>query len=190
MKKNDYTYILLLDSVSTGQIRNIQNRLAEKLGHSEYMDQWVPHITVSHGNILLESEVRPVLDKLKEVLHDQRPFDLQIEGVVIQEKTVKEESYVAIRLKLVSTPELNELSSKVVAVSESWEVPIDVFTHDHFHIGLGRYKAGVFNEQEVYDLVSDFKEIRLIAKKVSLFYSMMNDPKPEKAYEVGAIEFI
>jgi hypothetical protein len=107
---------------------------------------------------------------------------------VVLEKTILGKTFTTIRLKVQSTIPLNELSNKVQMMARKYEVPIDIFSDDHFHIGLGRYESQI-DEKVIKSIVDTETIILLTVEKLGVYYSMFNEPKPEKAIKIAAYPF-
>jgi 2'-5' RNA ligase len=188
MKKNDYTYIALLDPATDALVKTIQEKLIAKIGYSDYMGQWPPHATLSFGNTLTTEDLIQVEEELKVILNGQVPVAFHIAGLVTHEKTVEGESYCAVRLKISPSSEIDELSQKIISVAQKYKIPFDVFTNDHYHIGLGRYQSSQLVDIDLNELLPAADEVSGFFDTIAVYYGMINDPKPEKAYEVARIK--
>jgi 2'-5' RNA ligase len=185
----DYTYVAVLDDASTAAVRDIQTKLLGVLGHSPYMDHWVPHVTVCFGNQLSEKELSEMRDRLAPIAQAQKPIRITFDSVVVQEKEVAGETYYAVKLKVALNGELEELSLKIAAIARDYSVPFDVFTGDHYHVGLGRYQVANINEEPLKNLIAIETLPQPVLTSFSIFHSMLNEPKPERATEVSRLEF-
>jgi len=188
--KKDYTYIVLLNEESTSFVRGIQKKLSDKFGASEYQFQWPPHITVSFGNALDEKELEQVKNSLESIFRGQKAFQFDIEIISSKKKEVQEETFTSIRLKVKDNKELKSVSEKVTNIAQKHEIPFDAFSEDHFHLGLGRYKNIEIHENDLKSIIDLDKFPELTISNVAVFFSMVNEPKPEKALNVFQIDLI
>ncbi len=182
--KNDYTYIALLDENTSGIIREIQAKLEEKLGISEYSYQWTPHITVSFGNLLDIEELDLIIKEINESISDIKSFAVKFDGVSFIKKEVQGSIYYSLRLKVAPNIDIDNLSEKIKNIASKYEVPFDAFSSDHFHLGLGRYNISEVDTDLVNNIISIEKLENAFVSSIAINYSMMNVPKPEKAKEV------
>jgi 2'-5' RNA ligase len=187
--RSDYTYIAVLDDVSTAAVRDVQAKLAQVLGHSAYMDEWVPHVTVCFGNMLSEKELSEVRDRLAHIASVQKPIQISFSSVMIQKRQIVDDTFFSVRLKVAVNGELEELSLKIAEVARDYQVPFDVFTTDHFHVGLGRYKVENINEEPLRELIAIETLPQPIISSFSIFLSLQNNPKPASATEFFRLEF-
>ncbi|MDB4984332.1 MAG: hypothetical protein JWM20_511 [Patescibacteria group bacterium] len=190
MNKHDYTYIALFDQASTDAVLGFQDEIRKVLGHSAYTDQWVPHTTVSFGNSLSQEEVEQVGIELADVFKDQKSFKIRIAAVHMRERMVDGRKVGALRLKLSPNADLDALSEKVVSIAKKYEVPFDVFSENHFHIGLGRYELEGLENVNVEEIIHLDPNLEITVTSVALYFSMENDPKPDKASETASISFV
>lgn len=187
--KSDFTYICLLAPEVAQVIRDIQNRMGEKFGYPESAKQWEPHVTVSFGSQLTEEEQVSLQEACAELAKNQKPVRISYQGVEIAHKTVQDETFYAVRLKVVPNPELEMFSEKLGQIVKQYEVPFDAFTTDHFHTGMGRYQDVGFDEATVSEFVDLSKMPEIWLTSFSLFYSLFNTPKPDKAKEAMTWQF-
>ena len=188
--KKDYTYIVLFDEVTTRVVRDIQAKLSGVFGFSEYPKQWQPHITVSFGNLLTDEELSEVRKELQGIAQDFSPFQLKFNNYQINQREINGNSFFSLRLKLAPNPELDVFSERVREVAKNFETPFDVFTKDHYHVGLGRYARSDLDDEKIKEIITIDTLPEVIIRSFSIFHSMENTPKPEKATEIERFNFV
>ncbi|MCX6736205.1 MAG: hypothetical protein NTZ13_03930 [Candidatus Parcubacteria bacterium] len=186
---NIYTYISFLDEATTHTIQKIQEKLNKEFGYSKYTDEWPPHLTVCFGNMLSKEEVAEVIKECEIVSPRHKPIQIQFEHVAITKREIQGEIFYSLRLKIKQNKDLERLSDDVSFIAEKYQIPFDAFTNDHYHVGLGRYSTQDLDEQKVSEIIDLRRIIGTVITSFSLFYSIVNEPKPEKAIEVARFLF-
>ncbi len=186
--KSDYTYIGLFTPPTAARIVKLQNKIAEHCGRSPYMDQFPPHVTLSFGNLLSDLELEEVKSHCSKIASSFSGGISFASEIIFKEKTEQGKTFTSVRMKLGSTLQFNEISRKVVEMAKKYEVPVDFFTEDHFHVGLGRYEGSI-DKPLISKLIEEEGMLVISIKKLAIYYSMLNEPKPEKAIERAVFPF-
>ncbi len=187
--KNDYTYIVLLDKDSAEVVRNIQKKLTESFGPSEYIDQWLPHSTISFSNLLSEDELEEFKNECTKIASDHHTFKIRFEKVSLIKKEIRGNVFYSLRLNIEKNDALESLSNDMVELARKYEVPLDKFTADHGYVALARYTEEL-DEEKIKSIIGHIENLpQPTISSFSIFYSMLNDPKPDKAKEIATFNF-
>ncbi len=93
--------------------------------------------------------------------------------------------FYSLRLTIKENTVLDLLSKDVTDLARKYEVEFDKFTADHFYVALARYETEL-DEEKVKSVIGSLEDLpQPTISSFSIFYSLLNDPKPDKAKEIA-----